>query len=227
MQAASTADLARFHMAAGQLTTNRILSPRVLEAMLWLPREQFVPEHLRGCAYADDDIEIAPGRFLLEPLVLARLIQSADAKPKDNVLDLGCATGYTAAVLSRLAGRVVAVEEDPALCARAVVNLQRLGIDNVQVVQANPAKGFPERGPYDIIFIGGGVEEVPDALLGQFARQGRLATVKMLAPRPDYPGGFGHGLLLTKRKNRIFSTEGFDAGAPLLPWFKKQDSFLF
>jgi len=111
--------VARFHMVEGQIRPNHVTDPRVLAAMSEIPRERFVPEGRQSVAYVDEDIEIAPGRYLMEPMVLARLVQEARIRPQDVVLDVGCATGYSSAILAQLAEAVVALEEDEMLSTRA------------------------------------------------------------------------------------------------------------
>ncbi len=212
---------ARFNMVENQIRTNRVIAPDVLEAMSELPRELFVPKQLRGIAYVDEDIDLGNGRYLMEPLVLARLLQLAQVRPSDVVLDVGCGTGYSAAVLARMASTVVALETDPDLATRAGGLLSELGVDTVAVVTGELRDGYPQQGPYDVIFVDGGVQEIPQALCNQLAEGGRLVTVVM---RDD---GFGRGVLLERIGGRFSRREAFDAATPLLPGFARAPGFIF
>src|SRR5579883_1628349 len=125
---------ARLNMVESQVRPNKVTDPRLLEALLEVPREGFVSEQLRGVAYVDEDVPLGGGRFLMEPMVFARLVQTAAVKPADTVLEVGCGTGYGAAVLARLAARVVTLESEPELGRQAEANLRRLGVSNAKVV---------------------------------------------------------------------------------------------
>ena len=129
---------ARFLMVEGQVKPNKVTDEGVVDAMLEVPRELFVPKSLRGVAYVDEDIQVAPGRYLVEPMILARLLNEATVRPTDIVLDVGGGTGYSAALLARLASTVVAVEGDPGLAGQATATLQHLGVDNAVVVEGRP-----------------------------------------------------------------------------------------
>jgi protein-L-isoaspartate(D-aspartate) O-methyltransferase len=155
---------ARLNMVEGQLRTNKVTDEAVLEGFLTTPRERFVPLQLRGIAYVDDDIPLGNGRVLMEPLVLARLLQVAAIGKQSKVLEIGCATGYATAILAKLAATVVAVESDKALAAAARANLAALGLGNVQLQEAPLADGWRAGAPYDVILINGGVAEIPAAI---------------------------------------------------------------
>src|SRR5690606_26313879 len=146
------------NMVESQVRPNRVTDPRIVMAMLELPRENFVPKPLRGIAYVDEDVHIGGGRYLMEPMVLARLIQAAQIGPDDVVLEIGTGSGYGAAVLSRLASTVVALESDPELAKMATRSLGELSIDNVAVVEGPLTKGYPAQAPYNAIVFSGGVE---------------------------------------------------------------------
>ena len=150
---------ARHHMVLSQLRPNRVTDDRVADAMDTVPREEFVPKELRGVAYLDEDLEVAPGRFVVEPRVFGRLLQEANIGPSDVVLDIGCGTGYSSAVLGHLAQAVVAIESDPELVARASEILARLECDNVAVVEGSLAEGNRKQGPYNVIHINGSITE--------------------------------------------------------------------
>ena len=214
-------DVARRNMVESQLRTNKLTSSRLIEAFETVPREQFVPEDKRGIAYIDQDLEVAPGRFLLDPMVLARLLQNAAIEPGDVVLDIGCATGYSAAILAQVAGTVVALESDPGLAERANGNLSALEIDNVVVVEGPLRDGYAKQAPYGAVLLGGAVAELPAAICDQLLDGGRLVTV--VRDRP----GLGQGTLYQRIDGKVSKRSLFDAASPLLPEFARDPSFVF
>jgi protein-L-isoaspartate(D-aspartate) O-methyltransferase len=211
---------ARQNMIEGQLRPNRVSDPALLGALASVPREHFLPPALRAIAYVDDDIPLGNGRFLIEPLVLSRLLQSASIRPTDKVLDIACATGYSTALLARLAAQVIGLESDAELARQAAANLQTLGIANAQVVMGDLAAGHPAKAPYDIILIGGAVTQVPQALQNQLAEGGRLLTVFNNGPA-------GTARLMQKVSGAVSSRPLFDAGTPLLHGFEPAIQFAF
>lgn len=211
---------ARRHMIDGQLRPSRVTWAALLDAMAEVPRERFVPPGVSGIAYVDEDLAIGNGRFLIEPLTLARLIQAAAPGPTDVVLDVGAATGYSTAVLARLAGTVVALEHDRPLADQAVATLKQLAVGNVQAVVGPLGDGHPRRAPYNVILINGAVEHVPDALMAQLGEGGRLATVIGSDP-------VGRATLFTKRRGVASSRILFDATAPVLKDLAKEPGFVF
>jgi protein-L-isoaspartate(D-aspartate) O-methyltransferase len=211
---------ARKAMVDSQLLPNKLLDERLTAAMGRVPRERFVPKALQGIAYVDEDIPLGEGRFLMEPLILARLLQAADIEADDTVLDVGCMTGYAAAVMAELAGTVVALERDPDLVARATDILADLDVTNVAVVEADLAEGLPDQGPYDVILVEGAVAETPGALTDQLAEGGRMLLVVR-------DGDVGVAHLLTRRGGVIGRRALFDAATPILPGFEKTKSFVF
>lgn len=213
-------ELARDLMIDGQLKPNQVNDPRILDAFRVVPRELFVPSSLKGVAYVDEDIEVAPGRYLLEPLVLARMIQAANPTARDVALDVASGTGYSAAVLAQLAGAVVALEEDQELADRATGTLLDLRYDSVVVVKSPLTQGWAEQAPYDVIVINGMVEDVPQALLDQLNENGRLVAVENMR-------GVGKAMLYIKEGGIIGRRELFDAASPLLPGFVKPRGFVF
>lgn len=213
--------LARQNMVESQVRTNRVTNERLIAAMSELPRELFVPESQRGIAYVDEDIPIGGGRYLMEPMVLARLLQAAEAGPHDLALEIGCGTGYGAAVIGRLCGAAIALESDANLAARAVTLLGELGIDNVAVVDGPLVGGYPKQAPYDVILFSGAVAEVPQAIMDQLADGGRLLAVV------DRGRGMGQATLFIRRSGTVSSRVLFDAATPLLPGFEKQEGFVF
>lgn len=174
---------ARQTMVDRQIRTADVTDRRVLSAFGEVPRESFVPVGIRALAYSDGALPLRVEswgerqRHLLEPAVLARLLQLAEIKDTDIVLDVGCATGYSSAILSRLGNSVVALESDPDLAAQATETLIDLGIGNVAVVEGGLEAGYPGEAPYDVIVLGGSVDFVPAALTDQLRDGGRLVAI--------------------------------------------------
>ncbi|MDJ0934905.1 MAG: protein-L-isoaspartate O-methyltransferase [Kiloniellales bacterium] len=212
---------ARSNMIDSQLRTNKVTDTGVLDAFAAVPRERFLPEARAGVAYIDEDLEVAPGRYLMEPMVLARLLQAARIEATDMVLDVGCTTGYSSAVLARLADTVVALESDPALCERANQTLQDLGIDNAVVVTADLTAGYEKQAPYDVILLGGAVAELPEAILSQLAEGGRLVTV--MASQAH----LGQAVLVRRNAGQASRRVLFDAAVRELPGFAAAPGFVF
>jgi protein-L-isoaspartate(D-aspartate) O-methyltransferase len=211
---------ARLNMVNNQLRPNRVDDPNVLQAMAEVPRERFLPKALRGVAYADEDLPLPDGSWLIEPLVLARLIQAAEVRPTDVVLVIGCSTGYAGVVLSRLAATVILVE--PAAAAEAVESLlDDLGVDNVAVVVTDhPAEGRPTQAPFDVIVIVGSVASVPPALLEQIGESGRIVAV-------IDDGRIGKATLFTKLHGVVGQREVCDAQIPPCPGLVSDPGFVF
>jgi protein-L-isoaspartate(D-aspartate) O-methyltransferase len=223
-----TADYSRqrIKMVDGQLRTTDVTSAPILQAMLEVPRELFVPARRRELAYIDEDILLGgspsadDARYLMKPSPFAKLLQLADIRPNDFVLDIGCATGYSAAVLSRLAGSVVALESDETFARLATETLDELGIGTVAVVQGPLEAGYPPEAPYDVIVLNGSVDRVPEAILRQLRDGGRLAAVQ----------GAGHAgvaRLYVREGGVVSSRRGFNAAVKPLPGFQKQPVFDF
>ena len=207
-------------MVESQLRPNEVTDARLLAAMRTLPRERFVPPRLRPLAYMDEAIEIfpstdgAPARFLLAPMVLARLVQLAAVGPEDAVLDVGCATGYSTAVLAGLGRSVTGLEPEPELAAAARDALRDLGIDNAEIVEGALVAGHKRRAPYDVIFLNGSVPEMPESLIAQLKEGGRLAAV---LSRGANAGSQGKAHLFVKVGGEASGIPHFDAGARPLP----------
>jgi len=213
--------LARHNMVESQIRPNEVTDPLLIDAMATLPREAFVPEALAGVAYVDEAVPIGNGRYLMEPMILARLIQIAEVQDSDAVLNVGCNTGYAAAVLSKLASAVVAVEETAELAATATEKLEELGIDNVAVMEAELKSGYPKQSPYDVILFGGAVAEIPETISRQLADGGRLVAI---VQRGD---AIGHGVIMTRFGDTWSTRDVFDAGTPFLPGFEPVAEFQF
>ena len=212
---------ARLNMVESQLRTNKVTDLRLLGAFETVPRELFVPEPLRGIAYIDEDVALGGGRFVMEPRVLARLLQAAQPGPEDVALDLGCGSGYATAILSRLVATVVALEDDAALATAVNRTLGELEIDNAVVVEGRLTEGYPKQAPYNVILLGGAVAEVPAAIADQLAEGGRLVTVVSAGP------GLGRATLMRRDGGVISSRVLYDAALPVLPGFEAEPGFVF
>jgi protein-L-isoaspartate(D-aspartate) O-methyltransferase len=211
--------LARDNMIESQVRPNGVTDQRILSAMATLAREDFVPETRRAVAYADDDVEIAPGRVMIEAMALARLVQLAEIKPEDKVLHIGAASGYGTAVIAALAQSVVALECDgtlAALCRRSSAPLA-----NVQVVEGSLELGSPRNGPYDAVVVEGRVAEIPQPLLSQLADGGRLVAVVGESDMAKAQVWTAHG-------GKAAVRQAFDAAVAELPGFaRKRPAFVF
>ncbi len=211
---------ARRNMLDSQIRPNRVTDERLIDALATVPREEFVPKDLRGVAYVDEDIPLGNGRYLMEPMVMARLMQAAAPAPGDLALIIGCGTGYAAAVLSHLVGAVVAVDGNAGLVQQATKTLTGMGNDTVAVIEGPLANGCPEQAPFDVIFFNGAVAEVPQNVSAQLADGGRLVAV--VAGK-----AIGKATLTTRRRDIFTSREIFDAATPLLPEFERKSAFVF
>lgn len=221
MPTATDYTAARINMVEGQLRPNRLTDLRAVDAFLAVPRELFVPKPLRAIAYVDEEILVGGGRSLLEPMILARLIQELAIGKGNVVLDVGTATGYSAAVAARIAATVVALESDADLAAHATKNLQAAGVDNALVMRGPLEEGWAKQGPYDAILVNGAVAAVPQALLGQLAEGGRLAAVVM------GEGRVGQARVYRRIDGIVSSRVVFDASARILPGFAPRQGFVF
>lgn len=211
---------ARRHMVQRQLLPNQVTDARLIAAMGEVPREAFVPPNRRDTAYGDEDIELAAGRYLMEPMVFARLLQAADIAPGDVVLDVGCASGYSTAVLARLAATVVGLESNKGLAESAARTLSQLGMDNAVVVEGALAAGLPKQGPFDVIVIEGAIERRPSDLLGQLSEGGRLVAVEI-------EHGVGRATLWRRSRELTSKRDLFDAALPRLADFDAPAAFVF
>lgn len=216
-------EAARVKMVDTQVRTTDVTSHSVLTAFLTVPREAFVPEKAKLLAYIDNDVEISaaagkPARFLMEASPLAKLLQLAAITKDDFVLEVGCGTGYTSALLSIIAGSVIALECDEALAAEAKAQLA--GYAKVEVVTGPLEQGYAAGAPYDLIFINGAVEEVPASLLGQLRDGGRLITVE----------GYGNAArakVFVAERGAVSENVFFNASVKPLPGFAKAREFVF
>lgn len=190
----------------------------IIEALLHVPREDFVPAALREAAYLGENLPLGAGRALLEPRTLAKMLDAIDLQPGDLVLDVGCLTGYSSAVVARIAEAVIGLEQDPGLAQEAEQVLAAQSRDNIAIVTGNLVAGAPRHGPYDAIIIQGGIEEFPEALTAQLREGGRVAGVFMDGP-------LGVCRIGRRQGDRIAWRDSFNAAAPVLPGFEKQRVF--
>jgi protein-L-isoaspartate(D-aspartate) O-methyltransferase len=214
--------LARRNMVEGQLRPNRVTNTSLLGVVGRLPRERFLPDALRSVAYADDDVPLGAGRVLMEPMVLARLIQALQPQTGHKALVAASGRGYGAALLAGLVTSVVAVEADAAMVKAAEETLRSLAIANVRLVAGTPEAGAAASGPYDAVLIEGAVRQVPQAILDQLAEGGRLCTIMAGAP-----GTMGVATLVLKEGGVTSSRPLFDAGTPVLAGFAPPARFTF
>ena len=213
---------ARKKMVDCQLRPSKVTDQSVLDAFLTIPREEFVGKQQRALAYIDEDLPLSGGRGLMEPMVLARLLQALEIRPDDNRLIVGAGCGYGTAVAAKLAGSVIAIETRSNLVEKAQDVLISIGIDNAAILKSRLVDGYPDEGPYDCILIEGGVETVPDNLLKQLTPKGKLAAIYR---KPVHPVGVGS---LWMRSGRDFTrTPLFDARVPNLDEFNAKAEFSF
>ncbi len=212
---------ARRNMVDCQLRTNKVTNRALLAAFEETPRERFADAPFQSIAYADEKVPMGNGRFLPQPMVLARLLQDLGMGSGDVVLDVGCGTGYSSALLSRLVATVVALECDPELARKANELLTGLACDNAIVVEGPLAEGYAAQAPYDIILIAGEIGGMPDAVLDQLSDGGRLAAIL------DEGEGPCRGVLMTRRGGVVSRRIVCDATAPPMPGFERQPGFVF
>ncbi|MGU9980425.1 protein-L-isoaspartate O-methyltransferase family protein [Phreatobacter sp. HK31-P] len=214
---------ARRTMVDTQIRVNDVTDSRIIDALMDVPRENFVPDSRRALAYLDDDLPVnesgeGPARHLIEPMVLAKMLHAAAIRPDETVLDVGVATGYSAAILAHLAAHVVALEEDTALAATARSLLAPQA--NVAVVEGPLVDGASQRGPFDVIVLEGAVEVVPANLLKQLRQGGRLVAVVGR-------GRAAKCMVHTLRDDEVSMRPVFDAAIPALPGFEAPKAFVF
>jgi protein-L-isoaspartate(D-aspartate) O-methyltransferase len=211
----------RQSMVDSQIRPNDVTDPRILAAMLEVPRERFVPPQRADLAYLDDDIVVreagegGAARYLVEPMILARLVQALNVTASDHVLDVGCATGYSTAILTHLGGTVCGLESDSELAASAQRN-----VPTATIVTGPLTGGAAKAGPFDAILINGSVEIVPESLLAQLKEEGRLVAVVRKGPP-------GRATLYARNNGVVSSRPLFDAAVPSLPGFQAPQGFVF
>ncbi len=214
---------ARKNMIDCQIATMGVIDPVLLGVLGAMPRERFVPQEKQDRAYVDADLPLGNGRFLMEPLIFARLVQSAAPQADDVVLNIADMTGYSSAVLAGMAGRVVALETQERQFDAARRVWDELNCAAISVAKGTPEFGSPEEGPFSLILINGSVPEIPLALIMQLKEGGRLLTVLRKAGQPD-----GKGMLVTKMHNGSHSSKVlFDAATPYAPDMTARPAFSF
>jgi protein-L-isoaspartate(D-aspartate) O-methyltransferase len=215
---------ARQKMVDGQVRTNDVTDRRILDAMLTVPREAFVPASRQALAYLDLDLDVSEGgtakRYLIKPALTGKLLQAAEIGEGDRVLVVGSATGYVAALAARLAAQVTATESDSALAAKAKETLGGLGFANVTSRAAPCAEGDPAGAPYDVIILNGATEVTPEALLEQLREGGRLVGVSAATKPP-------RAMIVTRSHGEFGHRALFDAAAPVLPGLERTPAFVF
>jgi protein-L-isoaspartate(D-aspartate) O-methyltransferase len=210
--------LRRVMMVDTQVRPSDVTKFPIIDAMLTVPREVYVPKDRREAAYVGENLTLAPGRVLLEARTLAKLLDALDIQPDEMVLDLAAGLGYSTAVIARLAGTVIAVEEDPGLAAEAQRLLSEEGVDNAFVIPGPLAGGAAKHAPYDVITIQGGVEDLPDTLIAQLKEGGRIAALFM-------DGAVGAVKIGRKAQGAVSWRPVFNAAAPVLDGFRKARGF--
>ncbi len=211
---------ARTMMVDTQVRPNDVTKYPVIEAMLTVPREAFVPDARQAVAYVGENVPLAQDRWLLEPRSFGKMLDGLNIQPTELVLIVGAGLGYEAAVVARLAQAVVALESHPEMAAQAEATLAEQGVDNVAVVTGDLAAGYPGQAPYDVILIAGGVEEVPQALTDQLAEGGRIGAIFA-------EGNLGVARIGHKIDGEINWRFAFNASAPVLPGFNRRKGFVF
>lgn len=192
----------------------------IIEALLAVPREEYVPQPLRPVAYVGEHMTLAPGRVMLDPRVFAKMLDAVNVGPKDLVLDVGCGLGYSSAVIARMAEAVISLEEDEDLAAQAEANLTGQGVDNAVSEKGPLAEGMANHGPFDAIVIEGGIETLPEAIARQLKPGGRIVAIFM-------NGASGQAKLGICTSAGIAWRRIFDATAPVLPGFHETKAFEF
>lgn len=211
---------ARNNMVKSQLRPNRVSDPRVIAAFETVPRERYVPEAKRAIAYVDEDLKITADRYMIEPMVLARLIEGAAPRSGEVALVVGAGMGYACAVLAQLAGTVVGLESEETLAAAAERTLAREGVDNAVIVRGDLTQGVPRQGPFNVVLVNGAVETLPETLVDQLADGGRLVAVRRTS-------SVGRGVLLERVGDATGERVLFDASTPILPGFTAESGFVF
>jgi protein-L-isoaspartate(D-aspartate) O-methyltransferase len=219
-------NLQRLNMVESQIRPSDVTDRRIIQAMLQVPREAFVAATLGSMAYMDEPLPVtaqttgAGVRYLLAPRTFAKLVQLCEIEPDATVLDVGCASGYSTAIVAKLAAKAVGLETDSALAARAAKSLHELGFANAKIVEAPLPGGAPDEGPFDAILLNGAVPDAPIALLEQLKDGGRLVAVIA-------SGAFGRAQVWQRSGSAWGSRVDFDAAAAPLPGFARAAGFVF
>lgn len=210
----------RDHMVESQIRTNDVTEPAILKAFRTTSRERFVPKSKMALAYGDAHIEMDEGRVMLRPRDFAKLVDAADIRPSDVVLDIACGRGYSTAIMARLADTVIGLETSEEAVAKATELLIDEDVSNAAIVKGDLKVGASEHGPFNVIFVNGAVVDVPKTWFSQLANNGRLVCILQKGP-------VGHATVFTKTGDVVGNRVAFDASAPVLPGFAAEPSFVF
>lgn len=214
---------ARSAMVDCQIRTNGVINDKVLDAFETVPREKFVPDSLHGAAYTDKPIKLGEGRVLLDPMVHARLLEAVSPKSHETVLDIGSASGYSAAILSSLVSTVISLESRQSIVDKAEKTLSSMSVDNVVYVKGKLAQGYAEQAPFDIIIFNGAVSHVPEDVLDQLSPNGRLIAVVQ-----ETYDSVGRAILFQRSEGgRISQKTLFDASLPFVQGLAPCEKFHF
>ena len=216
-------ELARKNMVDCQIRPSSVVNPVLLKSFEDIPREIFVPEKLQHIAYSDENIDIGQGRFLMEPATHAKLLQEANLKENDIVLDVGVGSGYSSAILSSNVSTVISLEVNKRQMDKATRLWSELDLCNIALVESSLNNGESKHAPYSLIVINGAVPEVPQIILDQLADNGRLVTI-IKSPKQT----IGKATIFAKDSHGHISSEPlFEAGVPYIKGFDTKTSFQF
>ncbi len=204
---------ARENMVKSQILTNKVKDKNIIKEMCELPRQDFVQDNLKLLAYSDEALNLNDNRYILPPMVFAKMAESAEISESDSVLDIGCGTGYSSTILSKLAKKVIALENDSEFMARLNHNVTKHAAQKVQIVSGKLSHGWAEGGPYNVIFVNGAILKTPNNLLDQLSEGGRLVVVINNSPVS------GAAILFVKNGDKIVKKELFDVSLPILNSF--------
>lgn len=209
--------LARKNMVANQILPNKVNQPSLVSVLSTIPRHMFVSDDFQPVAYTDRHIPLKENRYLVSPMVFSQMLQASEVQPEHSVLVIGCGTGYSSAIFSKLATKVVAIENDNELTSKASMILNNLNITNVITVEDNLSNGHAEGESYNVIFIDGGVRAVPETFKTQLANNGKIIALVRETPAT------GCIITIERQSDGSFvETELSDAVAPLLPGFENE-----
>ena len=214
--------IARKNMVENQIRANKVTSLNVINAFLDVPREKFVPDALQEISYVDEDIQLSRNRFMMKPMILARLFQSLNLKGNENILHVGSNSGYGSAILSRMCSSVISLESDKKLFETSIHTFLNMGFDNVVPLHGSMENGVEKEAPFDIIFIEGSIETEPKSLFGQLNENGKLIAIIRPANIK-----IGKAKLFFKISNEIGLENLFDAQVSKLSIFKSKTKFSF
>jgi len=214
--------IARKNMVENQIRANKVTSLNVINAFLDVPREKFVPDALQEISYVDEDIQLSRNRFMMKPMILARLFQSLNLKGNENILHVGSNSGYGSAILSRMCSSVISLESDKKLFETSIHTFSKMGFDNVVPLHGSMENGVEKEAPFDIIFIEGSIETEPKSLFGQLNENGKLIAIIRPANIK-----IGKAKLFFKISNEIGLENLFDAQVSKLSIFKSKTKFSF